>query len=234
MRTIKKATAYESYLQHEKFLDDQSDECPIEPARDMNYYLLVIFHADTDKRPCRPVVRLVHLPHAPQTNRNDTTANPRGVEMVNACQLCEMCSDRNNLVVDNLKIHSVKALAITDAEAGYMLNSVADINQQVSVRNFSLSHRSNLALIPRILHGAFPKGVATVFQLRVASSATDVQLAILMLQDILNPGRSVSMKIHMLHPYLATPDNLHDALSLFTQPLDTFAFKSDSFKFAVF
>ena len=225
--------AYKKYIAHEKFLDDQSDDCPIQPTHNMNYHLLVVFHADTDKRPCRPVVRLVHLPTAPHTHRNDIIANPRGVEMVKACQLCEMCSDSSNLPVDNLKIHCVKALAITDTEAGYMLNTVADINQQVSVRNFSLSHRSNLALIPRLFHGAFPRGVASVFQLRVSSNATDVQLAVLMLQEVLNPNRSVSMKIHMLHPYLATPENLHDALSLFTKTLDTFAFKSDTFKFAV-
>jgi hypothetical protein len=34
-----------------------------------------------------------------------------------------------------------------------------------------------------------------------------------------------------LHPYLATPENLHDAVENYTRKLDLFAFKAGAFTF---
>ena len=226
-------TEYEKYLTYEKYLEDWADG-PIEQSDTKNHQVVIIFHLDSDRRPCRPVVQLIDLPVDPQTTRNDIISNPRGVSMNKVCQVCDASLEPSDeLTIDKFKIHSVYALAVTDAEARYVLHAVSDINLQVGLRHISLSHRSNLALIPRVFHKTFPAGVRSIFHLRVASSATDVQLAVLMLRESINPGRAITVKLQAMHPYLTTPDNLHDVVSLFTRKLDTFSFKSDSFKFDV-
>ena len=222
---------YEKYLSYEKHLEDCAEQCTELDKPPLNYHIIFVFHSDTDGRPCRPVVRLVTLPDDPQTTRDDILANPRGVSMNRMCQLCDSSTDP--LVVDKRKIHSVYALTVTDAEARYVLHAVSDINLQVGLRYISVSHRSNLALVPRVLHWTVPAGIRSIFHLRVASSATDVQLAVLLLRESINPGRAITVKLQDAHPYMTTPANLHDTVSRFTRKLDTFGFKSDRFRFDV-
>ena len=167
-------------------------------------------------------------------NRSDIVAHPRGVNMLRSCQLCDTSSgSHSNLTVDKMKLHSVYDLAITDAEAKYVLSTVADINMQVSKRRISIENRSNFALFPRVLHHVFPANIRSILHLRIASSVTDVQLAIIMLRESLNPGRAIIVKLQEMHPYMTTPDNLHEAIALFARKLDPLCFKTDTFRFAI-
>lgn len=229
-------TAYEKYLSYEKSLDDDEQEHRKESedseTRNMNYHVLVIFHLDSESRPCRPVIRAITLPEEPQNNRSDIIANPRGVSMVRSCQLCDTSSrSYSNLTVDKMKIHSVYDLAITDKEAKYVLSTVEEINKVMS--HIWLENRSNFTFLPKALHHVFPANIRSILHLRIASSVTDVQLAILLLRESLNPGRAIIVKLQTMHPYMSTPDNLHEAIALFARKLDTLCFKTDKFRFAV-
>ena len=229
-------TEHDKYLAYEKHLEDSAEQHNEEDTTQgaclMNYQIILIFHSDINRRPCRPVVRLITLPEDPKTSRNDATSNPRGLNMTTMCQLCGASSEPSSeLTVDTLRIHSVYAVAVTDAEARYAMHAIADINMQVAMRHIAVSHRSNFALVPRVLHRVVPVGVSSIFHLRVASSVTDVQVAVLMLRESLSPVRAITLTLQTLHPYMTTPENLKDAVCFFTRKLDAFCFKSGSFRF---
>jgi hypothetical protein len=213
--------------------DNQTDE--IERAtHNMNYYVLIVFHADVDMRPCSPIVRIVALEKEADIRQEEILLNPRGVQMRTTCQLCDNCiNTTQQFGIDMFKLLSVYALRITDDEASRLINNVADINTNVSQNQTTLSERSNVSLIPRSMHRSVQMGVRSIVQIRTASSATDVQLSIILLRESLNSARSVCVELRALHPYLATPENFQDALSTFTRSLDKHAFRRDCFKFAV-
>ena len=202
------------------------------PTFNMNYFLIVLFHADVDKRPCRPVVRVVHLPTPPAIVQTDKSDH-RGMEMLVTCQLCDTSTNSvSDFSVEPRKLLCVYALSITDTEANKMISNVADINTQVAARSLALSHRSNFALLPRFLHRGVSTAVRSIFHLRLATNATDVQLAVLLLRESLDGSRSICCKLRSLHPYLATPEHFFEALSCFMQKLDLFACKAGNFRFA--
>ena len=200
-------------------------------THNMNYFLIVLFHADVDKRPCRPVVRVVHLTRPPPLVRADTT-DYSAIEMLVTCQLCDTSvNSPGDLCVEPLKLLCSYALSITDTEANQMINNVADINTQTAARSLRLSHRSNISLLPRFMHRGVQTGIRSIFHVRLASSATDVQLAVILLRESLNEARSITVKLRSLHPYLATPEHLFESVASFMRPLDLFTFKAGNFKF---
>jgi hypothetical protein len=213
--------------------DYETDEID-RATHNMNYYVLIVFHADVDMRPCNPIVRVVNLPKTPDTLQHQLLLNPLGLQMLTACQLCDPCiNTKHDFAVDMFKLLSVYALSITDDEASTLINNVADINTNVSKNRTILTQRSNIALVPRFFHRSVQLGVRSIVQVRTAYSATDVQLCIILLRESLNSARSVCVQLRALHPYLATPENLQDALTIFTRSLDREAFKKGAFKFAM-
>jgi hypothetical protein len=205
-------------------------------THNMNYYLLLIFHSDVDRRPCRPVLRVVHLADPPHTNRHNILKHPRGQEMLVTCQLCDQCVAGFNdgscaLSVDLKKVLRVCALSLTDTEAGEMIQNVADVNTLVASRRLSFSHRSNIPLLPRVLHNVFRMGARCLFDLCDTYTATDVQVSVMLVRESVNKARSLAIRLNALHPYLATPENLHDAVENYTRQLDLFAFKAGAFTF---
>ncbi|KAJ1471140.1 hypothetical protein T484DRAFT_1753453 [Baffinella frigidus] len=203
-------------------------------THNMNYYLVILFHADVDKRPCRPILRVVHLATPPPLVRADIIKQ-RGVEMLVTCQLCDTATNtRGELGIDPFKLLCVYTLSITDTEASTLIGNVAEINTRVATNGMSLSHRSNIALLPRVMHRMVKSGLRSIFHLRLVSTATDVQLSVLLLRESLNTARSVSVKLRALHPYLATPEHLFESLTSCMRPLDLFAFRSGNFQFMTF
>ena len=213
--------------------DHQTGEME-QSTHNMNYYVLIVFHADVDMRPCSPILRVVTLPKTPDTLQSQMLLNPRGVPMLTTCQLCDGCiNTTQELTINPYRILSVYTLSITDAEAITFMNNIAEINTHISTNRTMLTQRSNIALVPRIFHRSVQLGVRSIVQVRTAPSVTDVQLCIILLRESFNPARSVCVKLRALHPYLATPENLQDALTIFTRSLDKASFKVGMFKFAV-
>jgi hypothetical protein len=203
-------------------------------AHNMNYYVLIVFHTDVDMRPCNPVLRVISLPQAPDTLQHQLLSNPRGLPIHVTCQLCDACvNTKEEFSIDMFRLLSVYALNITDVEAIKFMNNVAKVNTSVSTNQTTLTQRSNIALVPRFFHRSVQLGVRSINEILTAHSLTDVQMCTILLRESLNPARSVSVKLRALHPYLATPENLQDALTIFTRSLDNAAFKADAFKFAV-
>jgi hypothetical protein len=231
--TTRKQDKYIGSTTEEPLVCNNVDEAD-RPTHNMNYYVLIIFHADVDRRPCRPIVRVVHLPKAADTLQKDLHSNPNGIPILTTCQLCDPCINTPHaLTVDMYTLLSVYALAITDTEANSIINNVAEINTNVSSNQIVLTHRSNISLVPRWLHRSIQIGVRSIAQVRSASSVTDVQLCILLLRESFNSARSLSVQLRSLHPSLATPENFKDALTLFTRAIDVSLFKKDAFKFEV-
>ena len=227
----------------------------------MNYHVIIIFHADTERRPCQPVVKVVTLKTTPATGtvagvgaeagagtgggaggwtvgeQKDIGPDLKGVhtrtDIITTCQLCDSCVGSDyHTSIDPQKLLCVYAMSITDTEANDMIGNVASINAILFGNRTTISERSNFALLPRALH-RFVQHVCmrSIKQLRTASRSTDVQLCILLLRESLNHARSINAKLRALHPYLTTPENLHDAIDTFTRPLDTSAFKKGVFRF---
>ncbi|KAJ1482393.1 hypothetical protein T484DRAFT_1747608 [Baffinella frigidus] len=206
--------------------DDAGSEPRERATHNMHYYLVVIFHADVEKRPCRPILRVVHLTTPPALVRADIIKQ-RGVEMLVTCQLCDTAvKTRGELGIDPFKLLCVYTLSITDTEASTLIGNIAEVNTHVASSGMSLSHRSNIALLPRVMHRMVSSSLRSIFHLRLASTATDVQLSVLLLRESLNTKRSVSVKLHALHPYLSTPEHLFESLASCMRPLDLFAFRS--------
>jgi hypothetical protein len=231
--TTRKRDKYNGSTTEEPLVLNNVDE-EDRATHNMNYYVLIAFHSDVDRRPCKPVVRVIHLHKAADVLQKDLHSNPLGVPILTTCQLCDPCINTpHSLSIDTYTLLSVYAIAVTDAEANSFINNVADINTNVASNQTMLTHRSNIALVPRFLHRSVQIGVRSVAQVRTASSATDVQLCIILLRESLNAARSMNVPLHALHPSLATPENFKDALTLYTRAIDIPLFKKDCFKFEV-
>jgi hypothetical protein len=197
-----------------------------------NYHLLIIFHTDLEKRPCRPVVQIVHLPYQPETLSYDIQENPKGVEILTTCQLCDPSTNSpTSFRVDLQKILCVCSASITDTEASRLINNVSKINNHAAKDGVMLTQRSNLAFIPRWAHKFFKLGKVPLCSIDNMSSATDVQVAILLILESIDKARSVWMRVQSLHPVMSTPENLYDALSTFTRNLDTRSYKVGAFRY---
>jgi hypothetical protein len=68
--------------------------------------------------------------------------------------------------------------------------------------------------------------------MRNCSNATDCQITIIAMLECIDKSRSLSVRMGRLHPYLATPENLHEAISMFMRKLEASALKNGQFKFA--
>ena len=197
-----------------------------------NYHLLLIFHADLDRRPCRPVLQVVHLSCHPETLSSDIHANPRGVEILTTCQLCDPSTNSTtSFRVDLQKILCVCSANITKIEASLIINNVSKINTHTVHKSVTLTERSNIAFVPRWTHKFFKVGKFSIGNIDNISSATDVQVAILLIRESIDKARSLWSHVDALHPFMSTPENLYEAVSTFTRNLDTASFKSGAFKF---
>ena len=204
-----------------------------EASRSQNYQLIITMHADVEMRPCRPILRIVSLPTEPNTVLSRTDSIPNGKHMVSTCQLgdCSTVTD-THLATTNAKVLCVYALSLTDAEANSMINKVSQLNTLFMQNNTVLSERSNIALLPVFFHKTIQIGARCISDMKNCSSATDCQIAIIAIMESIDKSRSLSIRVGRLHPYLSTPENLHEAISTFMRRLDISAFKHECFKFA--
>lgn len=198
----------------------------------MNYHLIVVFHTDMDKRPCRPVVKVIHMAKPPETRSEDILANPHGAAILTTCQLCDpSINSEHDWTIDHAKIRVVYAMAITDDEAAIMINNVAFINTTVAERQVELSERSNIVLLPLFIQKNLRIGARSIVDLKSMSAITDVQAAIILIRGSMNQARSVCVRLNTLHPYMATPENFYDTISMSMRKINTNSFRKDAFKF---
>ena len=197
-----------------------------------NYHLLVIFHTDVENRPCRPVLQVVHFTTSPETLTSDIPANPKGVEIVTTCQLCDPCTNSpTSFRVDTQRILCICSASITDIEASRLINNVSKIYNHASKSGITLTQRSNFAVVPRWAHKFLKLGKSSIADLDNMSTATDVQLAILLIIESVDNSRSIWSRVQTLHPVMSTPENLHETISDFTRRVDLNSFKCGAFKY---
>jgi len=209
-----------------------SEDVDEEDCRSLNYQLLIIMHADVERRPCRPVLRVVSLPTPTNTVLSRIDSGPDGREMLLSCQLADSSVNTDfHLDVEDRKVLCVYALSLTDAEANRMINNVSRFNTLFVQNNTVMAERSNLALVPVFLHKTIMIGPRCITDMRNCSNATDCQITVITLLESIDKSRSLSVKVGCLHPYLATPENLHEACSVFMRKLEISAFKSGQFRF---
>ena len=122
-------------------------------------------------------------------------------------------------------------VSLTDAEANSMINKVSQLNTLFTQNLTVLSERSNIALVPVFFHKNIMVGMRCISDMKNCSFATDCQIAIIAILESVDKSRSLSVRVGRLHPYLATPENIHEAISIFMRKLDISAFKNGSFKF---
>jgi hypothetical protein len=214
-------------------MDDTTKQDDEDDQRSLNYQMLLIMHADSEMRPCRPILRVVSLPAAPITVLNRSSSSPTGSEMVLTCQLGDISiNGGSHLDVESRKILCVYCLSLTDSEASLLINKVSQFNTIFFKNQTTLSERSNMALVPVLFHNTVPIGPRCIDDMQNVTSATDVQVAIITIMQSIHRSRSLSLRISRLHPYLATPENLHEAISIFMRKLDVTAFKTDLLKFS--
>ena len=217
-----------SVEQKDTIEEDEEDDY----SKKLNYQLLVIMHCDSEMRPCRPMLRIVGLQTSPNTSSSDHLANPDGIAMQITCQLADPLSNAIcQLEVDNDQIICVYALGLTDVEACTMIHKISVLNNMFVQKGTVLSQRSNMALVPVYFQSAVPIGARCIEDMKKVSSATDVQIAIIAMLESINKSRSLAVRIDRLHPYLATPENLHEAVSMFMRKLNVSAFKDHRLKF---
>jgi hypothetical protein len=210
-------------------MEDQEED---DFSKKLNHQLLIIFHCDSEMRPCRPIVRIVSLPTAQNTPSSNRLQNPNGTVMDTTCQLSDSLANTNNqLEVDNDQVICVYALGLTDVEACTMIHKVSVLNNLFVKKGIVLSQRSNMALVPVVFQNSIPIGARCIEDMNYASAATDVQIAIIVMLESINKSRSLAVRINRLHPYLATPENFHEAVSMFMRKLDVSAFKDNRLKF---
>ena len=214
--------------------DDDDDDCVLDPSlREMNYYLMLVFHTDADSRPCSPVVQVVHLAQQmplPVVGGGDSVR--RGEEILINCQLCgSSVRNASTLRVEAARVTAVYALGMTDLEANIMIHNVHDINLKISKHDICVSQRSNLALLPRAWHTSVPIGLKTLEHLQLCVEVTDVQLGILLLRESLSKSRAINVQLQRLHPFLATPSNLREAVETFTRKVSVSGFLRGQFNF---
>jgi hypothetical protein len=211
---------------------ERADEDMDHATHTKNYFLVVVFHKDVEKRPCRPVLRLVTLAKPPDILEADIAANPHGSQMVIACQLCDASLNSTySTSIDLTKFLCSYALSVTDQEAVDFTNNISRINTAIFQNTMVLSERSNMLLMPTRMHRYMPQGCTKILHMQETKNTTDTQMSIIALTQSLNPSRSLCVKIGELNTYLATPENLHDSLTMFMRKLDPVVFKSNTFKF---
>ena len=211
----------------------ESTEEDEDMCRSLNYHLVVVLHADVEMRPCRPVLRVVSLPTPPNTVTSRIDSGPNGREMFLSCQLADPSLNTEfHLEVENKKILCVYALSLTDAEANMTINNVSRLNTLFAQNSTVISERSNMAMVPVFLHKKIMIGPRCISDMRNCSNATDCQITIIAMLECIDKSRSLSVRMGRLHPYLATPENLHEAISMFMRKLEASAFKNGQFKFA--
>ena len=222
--------AAQNFMSHGETSGDVQEQ--EEASRSLNYQLLIIMHADVEMRPCRPILRIVSLPTPPNTVLSRIDSIPDGRDIVVTCQLgdCNMITD-TCLALTNKKILCVYALSLTDAEANSTINNISQLNTLFTQNSTVLSERSNLALLPVFLHKTIQIGARCISDMKNYSTATDCQIAIIAIMESIDKSRSLSVRVGRLHPYLSTPENLHEAISMFMRSLDVSAFKNECFKF---
>ena len=217
-------------------VDTTSPHCDVDTemdrsTHDKNYYLLILFHADLDKRPCRPVLQVVHLNRRPETTSPNIHENPQGVEIVTTCQLCDPLTNSTcPFRVDLKSILCICAVNVTDSEAFALITNVSKINTHTT-KQITLSERSNLALAPMWMHKYVKSTSYSISNIEEMSYATDVQLAIMLIRESIDKSRSLWSKTNALHSFLTTPENLYDYISIFTRNIDIQYFKINAFKF---
>ena len=227
------ASAFHMLNASQNFMD-RGGECESEEeaSRSLNYQLLIIMHADVEMRPCRPVLRVVSLPTPLNVSLSRMDSNPDGRCMDLTCQLGDCAVNTvDHLVVEDRKILCIYALSLTDAEANSMINKVSQLNTIFTQNLTVLSERSNIALVPVFFHKTIMIGMRCISDMKDCSAATDCQIAIIAMMESVDKSRSLSVRVGRLHPYLATPENIHEAISVFMRKLDISAFKNGFFKF---
>jgi hypothetical protein len=201
-------------------------------THNMNYHAVVVFHKDSENRPCRPVLSIIHLSSKPDRLRDEIVSNPRGLEILKACQLCdEPTNSPHDFATDMTNLLTVTAVSITDDEAVAMINNIARINTWVSHSRIRLTERSNFPRIPVSMHKYIPTSKGSVKEIETASTSTDVALAVLAMREGLNQSRSLYSLLERLHTYVSTPENFYDAISLYSRPLDLTSFRSNAFRY---
>lgn len=198
----------------------------------MNYFVLVVFHEDVDHRACCPVLQVVHLAQTmPLVSKAEDHAG-QGSEILRNCQLGGTANrSASALRVNALGVLAVYALSLTDLEANMMINNVHDVNQLLATQHVNVTNRTNMAFMPRFLHKSMAVGTRSIDHLRTATDVTDVQLAVLLLRESLSAARSITVQLARLHPFLATPSNMHEAIQTFTRRVSIPSFLRGRFRF---
>jgi hypothetical protein len=122
-------------------------------------------------------------------------------------------------------------LSLTDTEASRMITKISKFNTLFAQNSMVLTERSNLVLVPVFVQKKIPIGSRRIADLWNASSATDVQIAVNFMMEGLEKSRSIAARIERLHPYLATCENLLEAISNFMRKIDISNFNLGIMKF---
>ena len=211
---------------------EQQTTAEAEAANNMNYFLVVIFYYDVEMRPCSPIIRLISLQKVPELLADHIHANPRGEELQTISHLGDLRPGPHKLpALQTNSILNIFALKITNAEAVFAESTISCVNAELSKNCIHLTERTNLAILPRVLHTSFFSTFKRLSQIQEVSSCTDVQLGIMLVRECTNSGRSIHQKLNSLHPFMATPENFHGVLSAFMRPIDIRCFSQGFFKF---
>jgi hypothetical protein len=203
-----------------------------ESVLNLNYQMLLVMHADSKLKPSRPVLRVVSLSFPPNTVLTSSTSSREGNKIITTCQLGDSYLEKvHHIEIDNRKIHSVYLLSLTDAEATLMINKISEFNTSFCKNNTVFSERSNIAVLPIAFHKTVLVGARSIIDMSKSSHATDVQIAIIVMMECIQKSRSLAVRINRLHPYLATPENLQDTVSVCMRRLDIAMFNIGIMKF---
>jgi hypothetical protein len=203
-----------------------------ESVLDQNFQMVLIFHADSELKPIRPVLRVVSLSFPPNTVLNSSTSSREGNKIITTCQLGDSyLGGKHHIEVDDKKIIGVYLLSLTDVESSLMINKISEFNTLFSKNSIVFSQRSNKKLLPVALHKTVLIGARRIVDMCNFSSATDVQIAIILMMECIQKSRSLAVRCRGLHPFLATPENLQDIASNCMRRLDLKMFKLGIMKF---
>jgi hypothetical protein len=211
---------------------EQETTAEAEANNNMNFFLVVSFYYDVEMRPCSPKVRLITMQKMPERLLDNIRANPRGEELQTIAELADLRAGIHEIPnMRSNRILSIFALKITNSEAMFAKSTIYDVNAELSKNCIHLSERTNLAMFPRLLHRSLFSAFKNLSEMQRVSSCTDVQLAIMLVRDCTNCGRSIHHKLKTLHPFIATPENFHEVVSAFMRPIDIKSFSQGFFKF---
>jgi len=220
-------------MEHDTTSDREEEEAP----RTLNYQLLLVMHADSEMRPCCPLLRVVSLPIPPNRISSERTSlepssNKGGIQMTTVCQLRNSMSKRTNYVATEVRrVLCIYAVSMTDTEAAVMIQKISQLNSMFSNNILSHTQRSNIAMVPVVFHCNIPIGIRCIDDVKNVSAITDVQLTIISMMEGIDKSRSLSVRIGRLHPYLATPENLYEAISVFMRRIEIDAYEHGFMKF---